>query len=76
MSNEKPKLEVSDKKLSFVVGGKNIASIVNELLPLSSKYPKIIEIINVYEKGDYDTLLKLLQEFASAHPECAYIFND
>lgn len=67
--------ELKENELSFATGGKNIEDIVDTLIPLTTKYPEIIEIVNAYNKGNYSTLLTLLQAFHLAHPELSDIFN-
>ena len=70
------KCKLNEEELSNISAGKNVDDIVNELIPLASQYPEIVEIIDAYEKNDYGKLLMLLQEFAIAHPELASIFDD
>ena len=70
------KCKLNEEELSNISAGKNVDDIVNELIPLASQYPEIVEIIDAYEKSDYGKLLMLLQEFAIAHPELASIFDD
>ena len=70
------KLELNEDELSNVIAGKSIIVIMEELFPLASQYPEIIEIINAYEKGDYAMLMMLLQNFKMSHPELASIFED
>ena len=76
MLENKIKIELNEKELSSVSAGKDVNTIVNELMPLASQYPEIIEILNAYNKGDFGTLLTLLQQFAVSHPELASIFNE
>ena len=70
------KCKLNEEELSNISAGKDVDNIVNELIPLTSQYPEIVEIIDAYEKNDYGKLLMLLQEFAIAHPELASIFDD
>lgn len=70
------KLELNEDELSNVNAGKSVIAIVEEMIPLASQYPEIIEIINAYEKGDYAMLMMLLQNFKMSRPELASIFED
>lgn len=76
MSEKKIKFELNEKELSSVSAGKDVNTIVNELMPLASQYPEIIEILEAYNRSDYGTLITLLQKFATSHPELASFFED
>ena len=70
------KIELNENELSNVSAGKNVITIMEELLPLASKYPEIIEMMDAFENGDYEKLIKMLQKFKIEHPDLVYIFED